>query len=284
MKNTLPLFFLLFFCTAVWDVKAQRKTVQVEAPSAPKKKVNNQKVKATTTPAKSTQVLVKKDSDQLGTWAIGIGTATNSGIIGGLNLRKTWGKRKDKSLNLINVDFAHIKDYREFTSPFSYNGQTYIEGKLNYLYTVRPEYGKEITLLKKASQGGPALKGIFSTGPTIGLQAPYMVDIAFSSNNPFGQSTVSVPLKDLLENKYPSAGVIRESGMFSSLGKASIVPGWHLKSAINIEFNSEKSSYMAIEAGFIIDVFNNPIEMLNQSTQRPVYTTAYLTFLLGKTK
>jgi hypothetical protein len=41
---------------------------------------------------------------------------------------------------------------------------------------------------------------------------------------------------------------------------------------------------MAVEVGFIIDVFNNPIEMLNQSTQRPVYTTAYLTFLLGKTK
>jgi hypothetical protein len=284
MKSTLPLLFILFFSAVVFDAKAQRKTVQVEAPSAPKKKVNNPKIMGSPSSTKKAPVLVKKESDNLNTWALGLSTATNSGIIGGLNLRKIWGKRKDKSLNLINVDFAHIKDYREFTSPFSYNGQTYIEGKLNYLYTIRPEYGKEITLLKKASQGGPALKGIFSTGPTIGLQAPYMVDIAFSSNNPFGQSTVSVPLKDLLDNKYPSAGVIRESGMFSSLGKSSIVPGWHLKSAINIEFNSEKSSYMAVEVGFIIDVFNNPIEMLNQSTQRPVYTTAYLTFLLGKTK
>ena len=284
MKSTLPLLFILFFSAVVFDAKAQRKTVQVEAPSAPKKKVNNTKIMGSPSSTKKAPVLVKKESDNLNTWALGLSTATNSGIIGGLNLRKIWGKRKDKSLNLINVDFAHIKDYREFTSPFSYNGQTYIEGKLNYLYTIRPEYGKEITLLKKASQGGPALKGIFSTGPTIGLQAPYMVDIAFSSNNPFGQSTVSVPLKDLLDNKYPSAGVIRESGMFSSLGKSSIVPGWHLKSAINIEFNSEKSSYMAVEVGFIIDVFNNPIEMLNQSTQRPVYTTAYLTFLLGKTK
>jgi hypothetical protein len=201
-----------------------------------------------------------------------------------MNFRKIWGK-KNKNLNVINLDLAHIKDYREFNSPYSYNGQTYIEGKLNYLYTIRPEFGKEITLLKKASQGGPTLKGIFTTGPTIGLQSPYMVDIAFASNNPFGsQSTVSVSMKDLLDNKYPNAGIVRESGMFSSIGKSTIVPGWHFKSGLNIEFNSEKSSYFAIEVGFIVDIFNNPIEMLNQSTQRPVYTTGYLTLLLGKTK
>lgn len=274
----------LILLTSPLFLWGQRKTIQVEAPSTTKKNSNTTISKnRVNPPSKSSTIAPKKESDELHTWAIGLSTSTNSGVIGGLNFRNVWGK-KNKSLNVINVDLAHIKDYREFTSPYSYNGQTYIEGKLNYLYTVRPEYGKEITLLKKASQGGPALKGIFTTGPTIGLQAPYMVDIAYSSNNPIGNNTISVSMKDLLDNKYPSAGIVRESGMFSSVGKSILVPGWHLKSALNIEFNSEKSSYMAIEVGFIIDVFNNPIEMLNQSTQRPVYTTGYLTFLLGRTK
>lgn len=272
--------FLLFFPLLL---NAQRKTIQVEAPKASKSKVTNTPIKKSSSRTESIKIIDKKESDRINTWAIGITTATNSGLIGGMNIRKIWGKR-NKSLNVLNLDLAHIQDYREFTSPYSYNGQTYTEGKLNYLFAVRPEFGKEITLLKKASQGGPALKGIFTTGPTLGIQAPYMVDIAYSSNNPIGNSTVSVPMSELLNNKYPSAGVVRESGMFSSLGQSKLIPGWHVKSAFNIEFNTEKSSYMAIEVGFIIDVFNNPIEMLNQSTQRPVYTTGYLTFLLGRTK
>ena len=274
-------FFLLFFPLFL---NGQRKTIQVEAPSATKNKVNRTPVnKSSSARPNSIKTNEKKETDKINSWAIGLTTATNSGLIGGMNFRKIWGK-KNQSLNVLNLDLAHIKDYREFTSPYSYNGQTYTEGKLNYLFTVRPEFGKEITLLKKSGQGGPALKGIFATGPTLGLQAPYMVDIAYSANNPIKNSTISVSMRDLLDNKYPSAGVVRESGMFTSIGQSKLIPGWHLKSAFNIEFNSEKSSYMAIEVGFIIDVFNNPIEMLNQSTQRPVYTTGYLTFLLGRTR
>jgi len=272
--------FLLFFPLLL---NGQRKTIQVEAPKASKSKVTNTPIKKSSSRPESIKTSGKKETDRINTWAIGLTTATNSGLIGGMNIRKIWGKR-NQNLNVLNLDLAHIKDYREFTSPYSYNGQTYTEGKLNYLFTLRPEFGKEITLLKKASLGGPALKGIFSTGPTLGLQAPYMVDIAFSSNGPNGNNTISVPMRELLDNKYPSAGVVRESGMFTSIGKSKLVPGWHLKSALNIEFNSEKNSYLAIEAGFIIDIFNNPIEMLNQSTQRPVYTTGYLTFLFGRTK
>lgn len=282
MKSSIPFYFLLLFFPLL--VNGQRKTVQVEAPSVSKNKINNASNKKSNQQNVAFPSTEKKVSDRINTWAIGVSTATNSGLIGGMNVRKIWGKR-NQNLNVLNLDLAHIRDYREFNSPYSYNGQTYTEGKLNYLFTVRPEFGKEITLLKKASQGGPALKGIFSTGPTLGLQAPYMVDVATSTNNPYGnQSTISVTMKDFLENKYPSAGVVRESGMFTSIGKSKFVPGWHVKSAFNIEFNSEKSSYMAIEVGFIIDVFNSPIEMLNQSTQRPVYTTGYLTFLLGRTK
>jgi len=41
---------------------------------------------------------------------------------------------------------------------------------------------------------------------------------------------------------------------------------------------------LALEVGFIVDYFSKPIEMLNQTPQRSVYTTGYLTFFFGKSK
>ncbi len=216
-----------------------------------------------------------------GTWAIGISTSTNSGIIGGLSFRKYW-LNEEKSQSFVQVDADIIKDYREFTSPYSYNGRSYIEGKLNHLIVVRPEYGRRWTLLKKSAEGGPALKGILTTGPSIGFQKPYYVDISYTNSATAQTLTQAVPYAKTLDDSYPKAYIIGDASFLKGFSEAKPIPGWHLKSALNLELESFKQNHMSLELGFCLDYFTKPIEMLNQTEGRNVYTTGYLTFFFGK--
>jgi hypothetical protein len=217
------------------------------------------------------------------TWALGITTTTNSGIIGGFSLRKYWLNGQNSQF-FAQLDADAINDYREFTSPYSFNGRTYTEGKLNQLIVIRPELGKRWTLLQKSAQGGPALNGILSTGPSIGLQKPYYVDISYTNTTTSSTATFAVPYARTLDNSYPKSFIIGSASIFEGIAEIKPIPGWHIKSAINLELESFKQNHMSLELGFCVDYFSKPIEMLNQTEGRNVYTTGYLTFFFGKSQ
>jgi hypothetical protein len=189
-----------------------------------------------------------------------------------------------KIQSLLGLDVSIIKDYREFDSPYSYNGRGYTEGKLNQLVVIRPEYGRQWTLFKKPSEGGAALKGLIATGPNIGMQMPYHVDISLVNPGSGKSSIVSIPMSQTYDNTYQRTTILGESSFFKGASESVYVPGWHLKGAFNVELDSFKQNYLALEVGFIVDYFSKPIEMLNQTPQRSVYTTGYLTFFFGKSK
>ena len=211
-------------------------------------------------------------------WGIGVNTNTNSGILGGFSFIKSFRNR-----SFINVDLTNTKDYREFDSPFSYNGRTYVEGKLNYLINFRPEYGRQWALLKQASEGGTSLNGRIATGPTIGIQKPYFVDIVYTEAGGKSIST-SVAMAKALDNTYNKSIISGEGSFFSGLSQAKFIPGWHVKTALEFKFETLKQNYLAIETGFIVDYFSQPVEILNQTNPRSVYTTGYVTFFFGKSK
>jgi hypothetical protein len=211
-------------------------------------------------------------------WGIGVNTNTNSGIFGGFSFIKTFPNR-----SFVNVDLTNTKEYREFDSPFSYNGKTYVEGKLNYLLNFRPEYGRQWALLKQASDGGTSLNGRIATGPTIGIQKPYYVDIVYTEAGGKSIST-SVPMAKALDNSYTKSIISGEGSFFSGISQAKFIPGWHVKTALEFKFETLKQNYLAIETGFIVDYFSQPVEILNLTNPRSVYTTGYVTFFFGKSK
>ncbi len=248
---------------------AQRKATSAENTlQIPSKKSQKTNLKLPTNPIK-------------GTWAIGITTSTNSGIIGGFSFRKIW---LNESLNhsFVQLDADLIKDYREFTSPYSFNGRTYLDGKLNQLIALRPAFGRSMTLFRKSEEGGPALKGIVSTGPSLGIQKPYYVDISYINTATNQTITTTVPYQKTLDNSYPRAYIIGSANFLNGFPESKLVPGWHLKTGLNLELESFKQNHMSVELGFCLDYFSKPIEMLNQTPGRSVYTTGYLTVFFGK--
>lgn len=275
MKKLIGLLFI-FSCTSnhIW---AQRKSVPnetiIQAPSSS----NKSKVIA-----KNNESMTK-NANPTGTLAFGISTSTSSGIFGGLTARKVW-MNNTKTQSLMGMDFSIIKDYREFDSPNSYNGRGYTEGKLNQLIVIRPEYGRQWTLFKKPSEGGAALKGLIATGPNIGMLMPYHVDISYVNLGTGKSSILSIPMSQTYDNTYQRTVILGESSFFKGASESIYVPGWHLKTAFNVELDTFKQNYLALEVGFIVDYFSKPIEMLNQTPQRSVYTSGYLTFFFGKSK
>lgn len=220
----------------------------------------------------------KETQTQSSSWGFGVNTNTNSGILGGFSFLKTF-----KNRSFVNLDLTNTKDYREFDSPYSYNGKSFVEGKLNYLINFRPEYGRQWSLLKQASDGGTSLNGRIATGPTIGIQKPYFVDIVYTDAG--GKSlTTSVPMAKALDNSFNKSIISGEGSFFSGLSKAKFIPGWHLKTALEFKFETLKQNYLSLETGFIVDYFSQPVEILNQTTPRSVYTTGYVTFFFGKSK
>jgi len=249
---------------------APRET-EIQAPSGPiKKSVSSPKSVPQTT------------LDPSITWSMGVGTSTNSGIFGGLSFRNAWVKNP-VSQSVIGLDLSIIKDYREFDSPYSYNGRGYVEGKLNNLLVIRPEYGRQWTLFKKSNEGGASLKGLIFTGPNLGVQMPYHVDISYVNPSTGKSSIQSIAMAQALTNSNRNV-IIGESSYFNGINESVIVPGWHLKTAMNVELDTFKQNYLSLEMGFIVDYFSKPIEMLNQTPYRSVYTTGYLTFFFGKSK
>jgi hypothetical protein len=275
MKKLIGVLFI--FCCTSTVVWAQRKSAAketiIQAPSSS----NRSKVISKNNDGSS------KNLNPTGTLALGISTSTSSGIFGGLNAKKVW-MNNNKIQSLIGVDLSIIKDYREFDSPYSYNGRGYTEGKLNQLIVIRPEYGRQWTLFKKPSEGGAALKGLIATGPNIGMQMPYHVDISYVNPGSGKSSILSIPMSQTYDNTYQRTTILGESSFFKGASESIYVPGWHLKGAFNVELDSFKQNYLALEMGFIVDYFSKPIEMLNQTPQRSVYTTGYLTFFFGKSK
>ena len=227
---------------------------------------------------KSATPLKKESQTQSSSWGFGVNTNTNSGILGGFSFLKTF-----KNRSFVNFDLTNTKDYREFDSPFSYNGKTYVEGKLNYLLNFRPEYGRQWRLLKQSTDGGTSLNGRIATGPTIGIRKPYFVDIVYTDAG--GKTlTTSVPMAKALDNSYNKSIISGEGSIFSGFSEAKFIPGWHLKTALEFKFETLKQNYLAVETGFIVDYFSQPVEILNQTAPRSVYTTGYVTFFFGKSK
>jgi hypothetical protein len=231
----------------------QRKNTVIQAPQSPK-------------------------TAQSSNWSLGISTSTNSGIFGGIQFRKPFGLKENR--NFIQLEAALVKDYREFNSPYTFNGRSHVDGKLNQLIVLRPAYGRQWTLLQKSTEGGQKLMGLISTGPSIGVQKPYYVEISYDKDGI--QAVTEVPYSKTLDNSFKKVTIMGESSLFKGLNESIIIPGWHVKTAVNMEIETLKQNNIGIEIGFVIDFFSKPIEMLNLTAGRQVYTTGYISFSMGK--
>ncbi|MEM1135518.1 MAG: hypothetical protein AAGI07_06720 [Bacteroidota bacterium] len=203
----------------------------------------------------------------------GINFNTNGGLIGGFNFKYT-RVINERMYHSFSIEFVNVKDPKEERVPSFLSGNTFVPGKQNHLYIIRPQYGREIVLFKKAKKQGVQVNWNNAVGPTIGLQAPYLIQYRFPNNIIRTEQFDPAVHENLNE-------IVGTGSFFESLGQSVIKPGASLKSSLSFEFGTFKTNVTGFEACFLLDTFFSETRMMYSVPSKQVYTSAFVTLFYG---
>ena len=199
MKKLKSIFLIvMIFLLANANIDAQRKNATTKKP--PKEVVDEENFKS---------VL-----------SFGLTTNTNSGLLGGLMVRKEFMINNNafhRQFHYVNLEIVSVNHYRESSSSGLGSGGSYVFGKQNYLFAIRPQYGREINIFRKSSEGGVNINAILAGGPSIGVLKPYYLQIAYGRGN--YRDEIFDPLKHTPNN------IVGGGGFFDGLSDSKIIPG-----------------------------------------------------------
>ena len=211
----------------------------------------------------------------------GITINTNSGLPGGFIFKKAWLAR-DRMYHNIWVEIVNVKHPKEYRAASNNNSvnSNYVYDKLNNFYVIRPQYGREIILFRKAPEEGVQIDAILAGGLSIGLLKPYYIEYDYSLGR--GTNVVIEPYDPL---KHSDRKSIRGSGGFwYGWNQLTVQPGINAKAGLSFEFGAFRSSVTGFEIGVLVDAYTKKIPIMAQPENRSVFTSAYLTVFFGSRK
>jgi hypothetical protein len=202
----------------------------------------------------------------------GINKNTNGGLIGGI-VFKAGTRIDDTQFSFWGVELSNVKSPKEAR----YNtvlGNSYIFGKSNYLYAIRPHYGREFVLFKKAPNQGVQVSALAAVGPTIGLIAPYYIEYAVSRV----QTVTEQYDPEVHQSRF---NILGTGALFQGIGQSEIAFGATLKAALMFEFGVFRSSATGLEVGYMVEGYNKEIPLIPTSDNNQLFQSAYFTFYYG---
>lgn len=219
----------------------------------------------------------------------GLTTNTNSGVVGGFVFRQSkllsgtlFGMPQSRYLS---IEIVNVKHPKEIQSSINSVGSRYIEGKENFLFVLRPQYGREVKLFQRSSDEGIVVNGILAGGPSLGIIKPYYLEVSS------GNVSRTVPASQV--NASPTNEVVTGSGgFFQGLDQSKLTVGLHVKAALSFELSTFRTNTTGIEVGFLAEAFPNKIVIIpnegptgsREDGNRSVFTSAYLTLFFGSKK
>jgi len=204
----------------------------------------------------------------------GISKNTNSGLIAGgaIKFSRVIENKRFQTFGLEIVNVKHPKELRRVSRT---SGNTFILGKTNYLFSVRPQYGREWVVFKKAPQQGVQVNAILAGGPSVGILMPYYVQYAEPNNR-----TVVRPYTSDLE-----AGRIIGSGPFlKGFCESTVAIGANVKASLAFEFGTFKNDVTGFEAGFQLEAFSQEVDIVPVSNPRRIFPSAFIMLFYGSRK
>jgi len=202
----------------------------------------------------------------------GINKNTSSGLIGGFIVKhsKAIGKRQFRTMGLEIVNVKHPNEVR-LNSVIT--GNFFIWAKELYFYSIRGQYGREIILFKKAPQQGIQINAQIAGGPSIGVKAPYYIEISSGSFK-----STKVPYKS---GEYNFEEIYGTGNLFQGIFESSLTVGVNAKTSLSFEFGAFKSNVSGVEMGFLVDAYVNTVYIVPAAENSAVFPTAFITFYYG---
>lgn len=200
----------------------------------------------------------------------GINKNTRGGLIGGFILKKSI-RLSEYQFQTFGLELMNVKHPKEARISNPLNGNSFIWGKQNYLYSIRLQYGRELVLFKKASFQGLQIHGILAGGPTIGVVAPYYIQNSRGINEPFNPE-VHVDFNSILGT----------GNIFQGIGESEVKFGLNIKPAFSFEFGTFKSNVSGLELGFVLEAFTDKVVIVPNDTNDSVFTSFFVTLFYGR--
>ncbi len=209
------------------------------------------------------------------TW--GINKNSYGGLIGGFVFKKA--RRIDKKIfETFGLEIINVKNPHEVRTQAPSSGNYFIYGKSHYLYSLRLQYGRDVILFTKGPQQGVEVKAVLAVGPSIGIVAPYYVQVDPTGGQ--GYYTYNTPYTPDI-----SYGEIQGTGsLFEGIGQSAIQLGGNFKAALNFELGTAKNQVTGFEAGFLLDAYTSKVVLMPSAENYAVYPTVFLTLFYGNRK
>lgn len=202
----------------------------------------------------------------------GINKNTNGGLIGGVSI-KIGSAIDDDLFQFFQLELANVKNPKEVR----YNtalGNSFIFGKSNYLYAIRPQYGREKIIFRKAPHQGVQVSALGAIGPTLGLVAPYYIEVY--------RSRTETVRQQYNPELHPSRfDVLGPGRLFEGIGESELAFGAHAKAALAFEFGFFKSNVTGLELGYLLEGFGKEIELMPTTENRQIFQSVYFTLYYG---
>jgi hypothetical protein len=205
-------------------------------------------------------------------YLLGVNKNSNGGMIGGLAL-KVGTRLDDSQFAFFGLELANVKHPKEVRYS-TVTGNNYIFGKSNYLYAIRPHYGREVILFKKAPNQGVQVSALGAVGPSIGLIAPYFIEYAINR--------VETVVEQYDPAKHQSRFNILGTGrLLEGLGQSELAIGGMAKAALYFEFGVFKSNATGLEVGYQVEGFQKKIPLILREQNRQFFQSTYFTLFFG---
>jgi hypothetical protein len=235
-------------------------------------------------PISSQAQIYQYQEDHVKEFIYGVNINTNGGLIGGVFLK---GNKiiKPKTYRSWGLEIVGVKHKKEIKLQGA-NGSTFVPGKLNHLIVIRPQYGRDYLIFRKAPEEGVQVSLSWATGPSIGWLIPYHIIYREQDKD------VSVAFDPAVHVAYNN--ILGSGTIFEGIGESKFTFGAHAKAGISLDFSAFRNSITGIELGVNVEGFieepkimTNPpsISVVGQEVKNhQLFASLYLNFFFGMRK
>lgn len=204
----------------------------------------------------------------------GITINTRSNFIAGIQLK--YSRRIDKMLYQgFGLEIVNIKHPKELKVPSLKTSKTFIVGKNNYLFSIKPTINIEKILFEKDPHEGVRVSLLAAAGPSLGVLKPYIIE--------YEDTVGSVSKAQYNPEIHTSfASINGNAGVFEKFGQSKYIVGGVLKASLIFEYSSMKNRLSSIETGFMYEQLTKKAQLNPYVSSESSFFTAFVNISLGK--
>lgn len=225
--------------------------------------------------------------------AYGINFNTNGGMIGGAMFRSARVLSSDWS-RFWMLEAVEVKHPKEQRVQNYFSGGIYVPGKTNYAFVLRPSFGAQRVIFRKAPDSGVQVSALGSIGPSVALLMPYYIYYDYTKrdadNQPIGPTDIRTEQYDPNKHSPDDIFIYDRAPLFSGANETKPQIGGHVRGALTFEYGRYRDAVAGVETGFLFEAYPKNLPILGSNAvsadqlNNKYFTSVYFTIYIGTRK